>query len=94
VVAVVGRDVLILAGSAFVYLLTRYRDFKPTLLGKVNTFLELGLIVVYLGFNTTGELLFLLPLCYAIVITSVVASGAEYVVEGIRIIGSHSRAPR
>jgi cardiolipin synthase (CMP-forming) len=92
VVAVVGRDILILAGSALVYLLTRFKDFKPTLLGKVNTFLELGLIVVYLGFNTTGEMLFLLPLCYGIVITSVVISGVEYVVEGARIIRNHKQS--
>src|SRR5215216_3952407 len=30
VIAVVGRDVIILIGSAIVYLLTRYKEFKPT----------------------------------------------------------------
>ena len=89
VIAVIGRDAVILAGSAVVFLMTHYKEFKPTILGKINTFLELGLIVVYLGFNTTGELLFLLPLCYAIVITSVVVSGAEYIAQGFRIIKKH-----
>jgi cardiolipin synthase len=89
VIAVVGRDAIILTGSAVVYLLIRYKDFKPTFLGKLNTFLELGLIVWYLGFNTLGQFLFLLPLCYGIVIASVVASGIEYVIQGIRIVKAH-----
>jgi cardiolipin synthase (CMP-forming) len=93
-VAVVGRDLLILSGSLVVLLLTGFKDFKPALLGKINTFLELGLIVVFLGFHSAGILVFLLPLCYAIVLVSVVASGAQYVLEGARIIRSHYRLRR
>ncbi len=92
--AVVGRDLIILLGSLAVYLLTGFKDFKPTLLGKINTFLELGLIVVFLGFHSGGILIFLLPLCYAIVIVSVVASGGQYMLEGARIIRDHFRLRR
>lgn len=87
-IAVVGRDVVILTGSLAVYLATRFKDFKPTVLGKVNTFLELGLIVVFLAFHHFEILRFLLPLCYGIVITSVAVSGIEYIVQGIRILKS------
>jgi cardiolipin synthase len=90
--AVVARDVIILLGSLVVYYLTGFKEFKPTLLGKVNTFLELGLIVVFLAFYTTGQLIFLLPLCYGIVISSVVLSGGEYVILGINILTSHRKA--
>jgi cardiolipin synthase len=90
-VAVVGRDVVILLGSLVVYMLTRYKQFKPTVLGKVNTFLELGLIVVFLAFNHFDFWQVLLPLCYAIVITSVVASGAEYVYQGVKIMKDGAR---
>ena len=85
-VAVVARDVIILIGSLVVYLKTKFKDFKPTTLGKVNTFLELGLIVDFLAFHHFEVLRFLLPLCYGIVITSVVVSGVEYVAQGIRIL--------
>jgi cardiolipin synthase len=85
-VAVVGRDVLISLGSLVIYLTTRFTEFKPTILGKVNTFLEMGLIVVFLGFHPAGKLTSLLPLCYAIVLTSVLASGASYVMEGVSIV--------
>ena len=88
-VAVVLRDVVILLGSLVVYSITRFKGFKPTMLGKINTFLELGLIVVFLGFHTGGFLIFLLPLCYAIVLTSVVVSGAQYIAEGIKILRAH-----
>jgi cardiolipin synthase len=85
-IAVVGRDVVILAGSLVVYITIKFKDFKPTVMGKVNTFLELGLIVVFLAFHHFEVLRFLLPLCYAIVITSVAVSGIEYVAQGIRIM--------
>jgi cardiolipin synthase (CMP-forming) len=92
-IAVVGRDALILAGSLIVYFKTKFRDFKPTLLGKLNTFFELGLIVVFLTFHHFETLRFLLPLCYAIVIASVAASGIEYVAQGIRIMRDHRNRP-
>lgn len=85
-IAVIGRDAVILAGSLLVYFAKRFTGFKPTLLGKINTFLELGLIVVFLAFHHFEVLRFLLPLCYAIVITSVVASGVEYMAQGARIL--------
>src|SRR5262249_33888199 len=49
--AVVARDALILLGSLIVFLKTGFRQFEPSILGKVNTFLELGLIVWFLAFN-------------------------------------------
>lgn len=91
-VSVVARDLIIVLGSLVVYLLAGFKEFKPTLLGKVNTFLELGLIVVFLAFHLTEQLIFLLPLCYGIVITSVVLSGGEYLKQGINIIMSRRKA--
>ncbi|MEK6409886.1 MAG: CDP-alcohol phosphatidyltransferase family protein [Acidobacteriota bacterium] len=85
-VAVVGRDVIIVLGSLVVYLLTKFKDFKPTLIGKINTLVELGLIVWFLVFHTTGRLIFLLPFLYAIVIASLIVSGGEYMVKGISIL--------
>lgn len=86
--AVVGRDFVIVIGALVVYRLTRFKDFKPTLLGKINTFVELGLIVWFLVFHTTGKLLYLLPFMYAIVAISVVASGSEYILQGVSILKS------
>ena len=85
-VAVVSRDLVIVSGSLVVYMLTKFKDFRPTLLGKINTLVELGLIVWFLVFHTTGRLIFLLPSLYAIVIASLLLSGGEYVIEGMSIL--------
>lgn len=90
-VAVVARDVVIVLGAIVVFRLTKFRDFKPTLLGKINTLVELGLIVWFLVFHTTGRLIFLLPFLYAVVLTSVVISGAEYVLQGVGVLAAHGR---
>lgn len=89
--AVISRDLLILIGSIIVNRITGFKEFKPTWLGKVNTFLELGLIVFFLVFHTTGVLLFLLPFCYALVLASVIASGAGYVAQGAQILRAYKR---
>src|ERR1044072_182498 len=61
-VAVIARDVIILIGSVIVYRLTKFKDFKPTTSGKVNTFLELGLIVWFLWFHVMDRFTIILPL--------------------------------
>jgi cardiolipin synthase len=88
-VAVISRDLFILIGSLIVNRITGFKEFKPTALGRINTFLELGLIVFFLLFHTTGVLLFLLPFCYALVLASVVASGAGYIIQGAQILKAH-----
>ena len=87
--AVVGRDVVILLGSLVVYLSTRFTEFKPTMLGRVNTTVEFCFIFAFLVFHTAGVLTYLMPLCYWIVLASVVLSGGDYMLEGVKIIRSH-----
>ena len=91
VAAVIGRDIFILFGSLVVYLLTRYKGFKPTMLGKWNTFLEIGLIFWFIIFNHFDVMKFLLPIMYGLVITSVIASTIEYVWMGARILRRSSK---
>jgi len=90
-VAVIGRDAVILLGSWIVYTMTKFKEFKPTTSGKVNTFLELGLIVWFLWFNWMDRFTIILPLCYFIVLGSVLVSGASYLVQGVQIISEHRR---
>ena len=85
-IVVVGRDVVIVLGALVVYSITKFKEFTPTLLGKINTFTELGLIVWFLVFHTTGRLIFLLPFLYVIVAASVALSGTEYLIRGANIL--------
>ena len=83
---VVGRDLVILLGSLIVFLKIGRREFKPSFLGKLNTFLELGLIVWFLALNSTGYLLEVIPYLYWPVAVSVVVSGASYLAAGVRML--------
>lgn len=91
-IVVVGRDVVIVLGAFLVYSITKFKEFTPTLLGKINTFVELGLIVWFLIFHTTGRLIFLLPFMYMIVAASVALSGIEYLIRGASILTKHARS--
>ena len=91
---VVGRDFMILAGAMAVYVGKRYTEFQPTFISKANTMAELGLIQFFLlvnAFNVLAPLRKLQPVCYAIVLVTVVLSGADYVWKGIGIWRSASQ---
>jgi cardiolipin synthase len=89
--AVIARDALILLGSLIIYLAVRFKDFKPSMISKVNTFVELGLIVYFLLSNAVGSLSFLRalqPECNGIVLATVIASGVDYAIRGVLILRS------
>lgn len=92
--AVVIRDLIIVIGSLAIYLRTGFTRFEPLAIGKLNTFLELGLMVFFLAVNITDRLArlrLLLPHLYLVVMASVAASGASYVSVGIRILRQRGR---
>ena len=91
---VIGRDALILLGSVVIYAAIRFTGFKPSLLGKANTLIEMGVIVLFLTFNALGALTFLLPVAYWIVVTSVLASGIEYGIRGVSILRAQPQGER
>jgi len=49
VAIVFGRDIYILAGSAFVMLVTAHRKFPPSIWGKVSTFVQISTAVVWMA---------------------------------------------
>ncbi|HLG14564.1 MAG TPA: CDP-alcohol phosphatidyltransferase family protein [Blastocatellia bacterium] len=91
-VSVVSRDVLILLGAAVIYAVTGFKQFRPTLLGKVNTFLELGMIVVFLLVQSLGLMSQVLPPLYVVVGSSIAASTVSYVVVAARTLWRVKRA--
>lgn len=91
-IVVVGRDVVILLGSWIIYQHTKFKDFKPTTSGKVNTFLELGFIVWFLWFHWMDRFTGILPLCTYIVLGSVLVSAASYIQLGVKVLREHRQA--
>lgn len=78
--AIVLRDLVIVSGAVAYHFMVGRVEMAPTLLSKVNTFLEFGVIGTVLanagGIVDAGPLLF--PL-FGVVFVTVAASGIQYV---------------
>src|ERR687890_1611626 len=77
---VISRDVFIVVGSAAINIVTGFRGFRPSLLGKINTTVQIGAIAAIIFAASvpygTG---YYLPTIYTTVFTFAVLSGAHYV---------------
>ena len=79
-VAVISRDVFILVGAAAINIVTGFRGFRPSMLGKINTTVQIGAIAAIIFAASvpygTG---YYLPTIYTTVFALAVLSGAHYV---------------
>ncbi len=76
--AVIGRDVLIVTVAAAINVMTGFRGFKPSWLGKASTTVQVvavGLILIAAVFGYS----FYLPTVYVIVVLLAAASGFHYI---------------
>jgi len=90
VVAVVARDVIILAGALLYHYLTSGLEVAPTLLSKANTALQLGYVALILVDAALAVDLgaWHTPVAVAVFITTVV-SGLQYVLVWLRKAVEH-----
>lgn len=76
--AVIGRDVLILTVAAAINVMTGFKGFKPSWLGKLSTLVQVvavALILVAAVFDFS----FYLPTVYFVVVVLAFASGLHYI---------------
>jgi len=79
-VAVISRDVFIIVGAAAINIVTGFRGFRPSLLGKVNTTVQIVAIgIIMLAASVPYGTGYYLPTLYATVFAFAVLSGAHYV---------------
>ena len=83
---VVSRDVLILLGCWIVYQIARDTGFRPTVFGKLNTLIELGVIAWFLAGAEWPDTRPALPALYFLMTVSIVFSFADYTRQGWRMI--------
>jgi cardiolipin synthase len=92
-VAVISRDVFILVGAAAINIVTGFRGFRPSMLGKINTTVQIfaiGAIMFAASFPyATG---YYLPTIYATVFTFAVLSGAHYVFFVSKLVNEDRRS--
>jgi cardiolipin synthase (CMP-forming) len=84
-VAVLLRDVLILSGSFVVYRVSRNSGFKPSVYGKLNTLLEIAIVVFFLAQPAFPPIATILPASYIVLLISLLVSAGDYLRAGLRM---------
>jgi cardiolipin synthase len=91
-IAVISRDVFIIVGAAAINMMTGFRGFRPSWLGKVSTTVQIFAIAIIIFAASfpygTG---YYLPTVYAIVFGLAVFSGAHYVFFVSRLMSEERR---
>ena len=79
-VAVISRDVFILVGAAAINIVTGFRGFRPSWLGKVNTTVQIvAIALIIVAASVPYGTGYYLPTVYTTVFALAVLSGAHYV---------------
>ncbi len=76
--SVIGRDILIIAVAVAIYIVTDFRKFTPSLLGKISTVVQIngiGLILIAIVLKVS----FYLPTLYTLITALAVISGIQYI---------------
>jgi cardiolipin synthase len=79
-VTVISRDVFIIVGAAAINIMTGFRGFRPSLLGKLNTTVQIGAIAAIMFAASVPKYTgYYLPSVYVIVFLFTILSGLHYV---------------
>jgi cardiolipin synthase len=83
--AVIGRDVLIITVAAAINIMTGFRGFKPSWLGKMSTLVQVIAVTLILLAAVTGYSIYL-PTVYTIVVLFAFLSGVHYIFQVARLM--------
>jgi len=97
--SVIGRDVLITASAIAIFIITDFRGFKPSWLGKLSTLVQVSAVGLILLAAIFPMLVFYLPTVYTTVVAIAVFSGIHYIFHVARLMSeqpkkAESREPR
>lgn len=84
--AVIGRDVLIVVVAGAINIMTGFKGFKPSWLGKASTLVQVIAVTLILVAAVTGQSLHL-PTVYTIVVLLAIASGFHYIFHVNKLMG-------
>jgi cardiolipin synthase (CMP-forming) len=84
--AVISRDVFIIVGAATINVVTGFRGFRPSWLGKANTTVQILAVVLILIAASFPPLRGYLPTVYTTVFSFAVISGIHYVFWASRLL--------
>jgi cardiolipin synthase len=84
--AAISRDVFIVLGALVINIATGFSKFRPSLPGKVNTCVQLAMIVFFLVANAFDFLTGWLPLIYYLTLGMAIFSGLHYIFHANRLL--------
>ena len=91
-VAVISRDVFILVGAAAINIVTGFRRFRPSMLGKINTTVQIvAIAAIIFAASVPYGTGYYLPTIYTTVFALAVLSGAHYVFFVSRLVNEDRR---
>ncbi len=85
--AVISRDVFIVVGATVINMVTGFRGFRPSLLGKINTVVQISAVIAVLVAARFPPLRGYLPTVYTTVFAFALISGAHYVYWASQLLG-------
>jgi cardiolipin synthase len=92
--AVISRDIFIIVGAAAINVVTGFRNFSPSWLGKANTVVQIvAIFIILLATHLPILRGYLLPTVYVTVFVFALLSGVHYIFHAARLLGE-DRHPR
>ena len=91
-VAVISRDVFIIVGAAAINMMTGFRGFRPSWLGKLNTIVQIaGIAAIMVAPSVPTLTGYYLPTVYAIVFAFAILSGLHYIFFASKLMNEDRR---
>ncbi len=87
---VISRDVFIVVGAVLIFITTGFRQFRPSLLGKINTLVQLGVITIFLATRIFHRYTQYLPSLYYLTFAIAILSGIHYIFHATRLLNEHN----
>jgi len=88
---VLGRDILIVTASFFLFRITAKENIRVTIAGKLTTICQMGVLLLVLYFNWKGISPSFLMWLYVLTLVLTIFSGIGYTIKGIRLYRARSR---
>jgi cardiolipin synthase len=93
-VAVISRDIFIVVGAAAIHIMTGFRGFRPSTLGKLNTTVQIiAIATIMLAASFPYGTGYYLPALYTTIFALAVFSGAHYVFFASKLLNEDRRQP-
>ncbi len=87
VIIVVSRDAILTMGGLIIYFTTRDLKIQPSIIGKATTVLQLSVVTLSLVLMSYGRETGIMAFLQLATAAVTIASGAQYVLRGIRMVG-------